>query len=168
MTTHAASGSLITLTATSGTISGTYSFTVDAATPVSVAITPANYVVAVTGTVPTYVATATYTDGSTTSSSALTWTSSDITVATVDGAGATTLLKAGSTTIGTTYLSITASTTLTVNDKTLTSIVVTSSAANVVAGRTVQLTATGHYSDSSTADITNSVTWSSLLLPVPQ
>src|SRR5579863_356276 len=49
------------------------------------------------------------------------------------------------------------------NAATLVTITVTPTAQNVPVGETQQYTATGHYSDLSTADITDSVTWSSSL-----
>jgi uncharacterized protein YjdB len=53
--------------------------------------------------------------------------------------------------------------TLSVSGGTLTSIVITPSPATVNIGGTTQLTATGHYSDASTANITTQVVWSSSL-----
>jgi hypothetical protein len=51
--------------------------------------------------------------------------------------------------------------TLTVTNATLTSIVITPVDPTAVKGTDVQFTATGHYSDGTTADLTKLVTWSS-------
>src|SRR5437879_12177841 len=45
--------------------------------------------------------------------------------------------------------------------KTLVSIAVTSASSTIAVGTTQQFTATGHYSDNSTQNLTNSVTWNS-------
>ena len=50
---------------------------------------------------------------------------------------------------------------LTVTSATLQSIAVTPANPSIAAGTTQQFTATGTYSDASTADLTGSVTWSS-------
>ncbi len=70
----------------------------------------------------------------------------------------------GSTTVTATLGGVTSpSVTLTVTPATLTSITVTPAPFSVVVGETVQLTAIGHYSNGSTAIITDTATWTSLM-----
>jgi uncharacterized protein YjdB len=101
-------------------------------------------------------------------SSQVAWSSSDPTVATIDGNG---LAKAIST--GTTKIQATSSipptfasgsegsTTLTVSSATLSSLSLSPSNPNLPAGFTQQFTAMGIYSDGTSSDLTGQVTWSS-------
>lgn len=95
------------------------------------------------------------------------WDSSNPAVATIDGAGKITWVGAGSTTITVTSSpaqgSLTASTTLTIaaDSVTLNSIAVTPASVSLAKGQTKQMKAVGSYSDGSTADLTESATWSS-------
>src|SRR5208337_1168110 len=101
-----------TIQATSGSISGSTSLTVTAATVVSIAVTPANPSIAA-GQQQPFTATGTYTDGSHQNlTSTATWTSSAPSVATISG-GLATALTAGNTTIQATSGSISGSTGLT-------------------------------------------------------
>ena len=94
---------------------------------------------------------------------AVTWSSSDPGVATIDPH--TGLVTAGNLT-GTTTISalsgaLRASVQLTVSNATLSSISVTPSNPTVPLGRLVQFTATGNYSDSTHHNLTDAVAWSS-------
>src|SRR5271166_3384218 len=150
-----------TISATSGSIVGSTTLTVTAATLVSIAVTPVNPSVAAGGT-QQFTATGTYSDSSTQNLTAsVTWASSSTATATISGAGLASALKVGSTTISATSGSIVGSTTLTVTAATLVSIAVTPVNPSVAAGGTQQFTATGTYSDSSTQNLTASVTWAS-------
>jgi hypothetical protein len=131
------------------------------ATLVSIAVTPANQSVAA-GTQQQFTATGTFSDNSTQNlTNSVTWASSDTTIATVSAAGlATTLQKAGTTSISAQQGNIIGKTNLTVTTTaTLVSIAVTPPNQSVVAGTPVQFTATGTFSDNSTQNLTNSVTW---------
>ncbi|HEX4485725.1 MAG TPA: Ig-like domain-containing protein [Terriglobales bacterium] len=149
-------GGTTAITATSGTAVGSTNLTVRALT--SIAITPANVTIAQAAT-QQYVATGTYSDGSTAALTTVTWASGTTSIATISGsglargvAGGTAVIRATSGTIvGTTNLSV----------KALTSIAVTPANATLAAGLTLQYTATGTYSDATTANITATVTWSS-------
>jgi len=117
------------------------------------------------GTTQQFTATGTYSDGSTQNlTSQLTWESANPGVATINSAGLATGVAAGTTEI-TAYLNPVSSSpiTLTVGSApTLTSIAVTpSGSVKLAAGSTQQFAATGTYSDGSTADLTNEVTWES-------
>lgn len=155
----------VTVTATSGGISGTASLTVTPATLVSLAVTPMNANVALGGS-QQFTATGTYTDGSTKNiTTNVTWTSSAATVAVISNnigsQGMATSAGAGSTTISAAMGGVSASTTLTVGSPQLVSVSVTPVNPSISRGATVQFTATGNYSDGSTANITSSVAWSS-------
>jgi uncharacterized protein YjdB len=90
-----------------------------------------------------------------------TWISSDPTIATVTGAGIATPVKAGKVTVTASYLGIAGTATLTVSSATLSSITIAPNPVSVVLGGSVQLAATGLFSDSSTVDLTNVATWTS-------
>lgn len=137
-----------------------------AVTLVSVAISPQNPAIALGG-VQQFTATGTYSDGSSHDiTSAVTWASSLGTVASISNTAGTnglaTSLAVGSTTISATLGTTTSSTTLTVGPTaTLISITVSPSIISLDQGLTQQFTATGNYSDGSTQNLTNSVTWTS-------
>lgn len=131
---------------------------------VSITVLPANKTIP-PGTTQQYQAIANYSDGTTqdvTASSA--WISTDPTVATItpgpNGGLATAGFLGGTTEIQATFGGKTGSTCLTV--PTLISIEVTPPNASILVNKTLQFTATGHYSDGSTAPLTNLVTWNSL------
>jgi hypothetical protein len=98
--------------------------------------------------------------GSKNLTSTATWTSSDITVATISSGGLVTAKAQGTTTITATSGKVTGSATLTVT-ATLVSIAVSPAAPAIAPGTTQAFKATGTYSDNSTQDITGTVTWSS-------
>ncbi len=72
----------------------------------------------------------------------------------------------GATTITATDGLILGTAVLTVTSATLSSITVSPNPASIAAGETQQFTATGHYSNQTTADLTSSVSWSSSLTSV--
>ena len=142
-----------------------YQYTSGGATLQSISVTPANSSVA-TGSKVQYTATGHYSDGSTQNlTTAVNWASTSTSVATISNSSGTqgqaTGVAAGTTTISATSGSITGSTPLTVVSKTLQSISISPSNATLGIGAKLQYTATGHYSDSSTQNLTTSVTWSS-------
>lgn len=113
-----------------------------------------------------FAATAVFTDSSTQDiTTAATWTSSDTSIATISNAagsnGRAQTLAAGNTTITAQYSGQSGSTTLTVTDATLVSIAVTPDSPSVASGFAQQFRATGTYSDMSTQDLTATVTWAS-------
>ncbi len=154
-----------TVTANSGSLSGSTTLTVTPATLVSLAVTPTNPSIAL-GSTQQFVATGTFSNGTTQNlTTSVNWTSSNTGVASVSNAagsqGLTTSVSAGSVTIQAATGSITASTSLTVTAATLVSIAVTPANPSIVNGTTRQFTATGTYSNGSTQNVTTSVTWSS-------
>ena len=91
------------------------------------------------------------------------WFSSNANVATISNTGLATAVGAGTVSITAVSGPFHATTQLTVMPATLTltSVAVTSANASIPKGRTQQFTAIGTYSDNSTANITNSVLWTS-------
>jgi hypothetical protein len=99
-----------------------------------------------------YTATGTYTDGSTADiSTSVTWASSIPSIATISGTGLATAIDSGITSISATLGAVSGSTSLTV----------TTAYTSIVEGTTQQFIATGTYTDSLTANMTTTVTWSS-------
>jgi uncharacterized protein YjdB len=159
-----------TLTAAFGGQTGMRVFTVSNATILSMALSPTTPSIA-DGATQQFTPTATFSD-STTQNMILqaTWASGTAAVATVSNAvgskGLATAVDAGMSTINATWNGISGATVLTVTPKTLDSITVTPSVDTIIAGTTRRLTATGNYSDASTADLTATVTWSTSNAPV--
>ena len=150
-----------TITATSGSVSGNTKLTVTAPTLTSIAVTPANPSIT-KGATEQFTATGTYSDSSTANiTSQVTWASGTTADATITSGGLATGVAAGSSTITATLGSVSGNTKLTVTAPTLTSIAVTPANPSITKGATEQFTATGTYSDSSTANITSQVTWAS-------
>ena len=164
LATSVAAGSTI-ITATVGSVSGTKSLTVTAATLASIAVTTADPTIA-KGRTSQFTATGTFSDNSTQDiTSAVTWSSSPGSVATISNAtgsnGLATSVAAGSATVKATAGTLSGTKSLTVTAATLASIAVTTTNANIAKGLTSQFTATGTFSDNSTQDITSAATWSS-------
>jgi len=128
----------------------------------SIAVTPENPSVIGVAT-QQFTATGTYSDNSTKDiTTSVTWSSSNTTVATIGAStGLATSAAAGTTTIKATSGSVSGSTTLTVTAPTLNSIDVSPATQSINLGGMQQFTATGSYADSTTKNITASVTWSS-------
>ncbi|MHC4780689.1 MAG: Ig-like domain-containing protein, partial [Planctomycetota bacterium] len=152
---------LITATSTDRPeIFATASMTVVAAVPVSLFVTPDPASVDAGSTVG-FTAAASMSDGSTTTPSVV-WTSSDHNMASIDASGQASGLTAGTVTITATSTidsTLSGSATLTVNAPVLVSLTIQPDPASVMVLQTVTLSATGHYSDNSTAPET--VTWAS-------
>src|SRR5262249_9431063 len=109
-----------------------------------------------------FVATGTFSDGSTKDLSAsVTWTTADGTIASIDAMGNAKGLAQGMTTVtatdGTSTLS--ASTSLTVSNAQLVSIAITPPSPSIPKGTTQAFVATGTYTDGSMKDLTTAVTW---------
>jgi hypothetical protein len=154
-----------TISATSGAISGNTVLTITAATLQSIAVAPVNPSIA-KGTSLQFTATGTYSDGTvqdlTTTAS---WGSSNNGTAGISNAngtkGVATSSNTGTTLITATSGSIVGGTTLTVTAATLTSIQILPTAPTIANGTTQQFTATGHYTDNTTQNLTTQVTWQS-------
>ena len=148
---------------TSGAISGTASATVNAADLVSIAVLPANPVIAET-TTQQFSATGTFTDGSTHNlTTDVMWTSSDTTDAPIGGASglAKGMAPVASATIKATLGTISGTTTLEVTNATIVSMSVSPTGRTIAPGTELAFTATGTFSDSSTQVLTTEATWTS-------
>ncbi|MDH4122143.1 MAG: Ig-like domain-containing protein [Deltaproteobacteria bacterium] len=169
LATGLAVGGPVTITATSAGISGTANLTVTAAVLNTITLTPANTTIA-KGLTQAYTAMGNYSDGTSVNiTNALTWTTSNGVVASVSAAGlATGLAVGGPVTITATdaVSGKTGTATLTVSAATLSTMTVTPANGAIPTGLTQQFTATGTYTDGSTANLTGSVTWSSSLVGV--
>ncbi|MBI3995985.1 MAG: Ig-like domain-containing protein, partial [Nitrospirae bacterium] len=133
------------------------------ATLSSIAVTPINPSIAL-GLPRQFTATGTFSDTTTQDlTNAVTWTSSNLSVATVGATGLAATLSVGTTTITATDSAggVSGSATLAVTAAQLVSIAVTPLNPSIAAGLTQQFTATGSYTDSSTQNLTASVAWSS-------
>lgn len=153
-----------TITATVGGASVTTTLTVPLPPPVtlnSISITPASQTIAA-GTIQEFSATGTYSDNSTQDlTKQVTWSSDNSSVAAIAQDGRATAYAAGSAMITASLGSVSAIVALAVSPATLDSITVTPSSPGVAAGTIQQFNAIGAFSDSTTQDLTASVTWSS-------
>ena len=153
----------VTITAAQDGVSGTAAVTVTAAKLTSITITPPSTSLA-KGTSQQLTATGSFTDQSTQDLTGIvSWTSSDSTIAAVSNAsgdkGLVTGTGAGSTTITARLAGVSGSASVTVTGAVLTSITITPPSLSIARGTTQQLTATGIFSDSTTQDLTTSVSW---------
>ena len=176
-----------TITATSGSVSGSTSLAVTPTTLSSISVTPANPSIPM-GVTKQFAARGIYSDGTSRDiTTQVTWSSSNTSVATVNSSGLATAVAAGTATItatsgsisGSTTLTVTSATlssisvtpanpsmpvevtTLTVTSATLSSISVTPANPSMPVGVSQQFAARGIYSDGTTHDISTQVTWSS-------
>ena len=152
-----------TISCTSGSISGSASLTVTAATLVSIMVIPAKGLVA-RGLTVQFSATGMYTDNSKQNlTKSVTWSSSNTLAVSISNSGGSHGLAMakdlGTATVTATSGSITGSTTLSVTAAKLESIVVTPTKPSIARGTTQQFTAIGIYSDSTTQNLTKSATW---------
>lgn len=115
------------------------------------------------GTSEQFVATGNYGDGSTTIlTNLVTWNSSNSGVVTVSASGLATASNQGTTDISASLNGVGSNVfPLTVTAAALTSIVIIAPSNTLVAGSTLQFSATGTYSNGSTQDITHLVAWNS-------
>ena len=153
------------ISATLGSISGSTTLTVTPATLQSISVTPPAPSIA-KGTTQQFVATGTYSDGSTqTLTTQVTWASSATGVATISNAagsqGLASTLTTGTTAISATLGAISGHATLTVTPATLSSISVTPTTPSRPVPLTLAFEATGIFTDGTTQDLTNAVTWAS-------
>lgn len=145
-----------------GITSPAATLTVTAAVMTSISVTPATVSIA-KGLPVTFTATASYSDGSSGNvSGSVTWSSSNTAVATVSASGIASSLSQGTTTVSASGNGVVSNgATLTITPAALTSISITPNAASIVKRSTLGFTATGTYTDASSANISNQVTWSS-------
>jgi hypothetical protein len=149
-----------TVTATSGTISGSDSLTVTAASLVSIAVSPSNPAI-INGKSKQLTAMATYSDASTQDITAsASWSTPSPSVVNVSSTGLITAQAPGIAPVKATSGSVSGSAMITVSPLTLVSIAIAPPNPSIPKGETQQLVATGSYNDGSTQDITSQVSWS--------
>jgi len=151
-----------TITGTFGGMSASSLLTVSAANLASIVIQPSDGTMA-PGTRKQLVAMGTFNDGSTRDITFLvTWTSSIPSIASVGaGTGIASALSPGVVTVTANLASVMGSTSLTVSNATIVSVLISPTNVTIPTGGSNRFTATGVFSDSSTQDMTASVTWSS-------
>ena len=154
-----------TITATESGITGSTTIAVTAATLTSITIDPALPSIA-KGTTIQLAAIGNFSDGTTQDlTSFLTWTSSGEAIAHVGNAvgtkGLVTGLAVGSAVVTALDGAVRGSTTVSVTAARLTAITVDPAASSIAKGTTVQLTATGDFTDGTTEDLTSQVSWTS-------
>ncbi len=162
-TSHAAGSAIVT--ASVNGVLGFHHLTVTAATLNSIVIDQATPTIAL-GTQQTFTATGHYSDASTQNlTDSVTWQSSDDSIATISNSGQ---WRGKADGVAQGVVTITAyldgqngSTTLTVSPATIVSIVLTGDVTDLINATSTQLQATALFSDSSTQDFTQFVTWSS-------
>ena len=127
----------------------------------SIALTPVEPSIA-KGITQQFTAIGTYSDGiSVDITASSNWSSADTLVATMNTSGAAKGVSIGSSIITADFQAQSATSLLTVTDASLTSIMLTPANPHIPKGNTLQLTATGIYSDGISVDITSSAVWSS-------
>ncbi|HKI98016.1 MAG TPA: Ig-like domain-containing protein, partial [bacterium] len=163
----AAGSTTITATHTATGISGSASLQVTGGGGpdlVMINVAPGTASIAVGGT-QQYTATGIYSDRTTQNlTPQVSWSSSAPSVATVSAGGLATGVAAGSTTITATLSGISGSASLQVTGgepPTLETITLAPTSASIVVGATQQFSATGHYSDGTSAPLTTGLSWSS-------
>ena len=154
------------ISANFGGKAGSATLTVTAASLNAITVTPSVASI-VKGQTGRFTAMGTFSDGSSADLTAsVTWSSSDITVATLNAnglatSGLATGVNAGPALISASLAGKTGSAALTVTAATLRSINVTPASMNLVKGLSGQFTATGIFSDGSSSNLTASAVWAS-------
>ncbi|TCT59269.1 Ig-like domain-containing protein [Vibrio crassostreae] len=153
-------GSTILTATKDGVTSNTVDVNVSAAVITSIQVTPSPVNVA-KGQTQQLTATATFSDMTSSDiSNSVTWVPLHTATATVSSTGLLSAVAAGNTTLTATKDGITSNTVaVSVSPAFITAIQVTPSPVNVAKGQTQQLTATATYSDMTSSDVSNSVTW---------
>ena len=153
----------VTISATSGSVVGNTQLTIVGRALQSIAISPLNATVVV-GTSLQYTATGNYSDGSTEDiTSEVTWiarpTNTDVISITQEGL--ITGLRVGNANIDAALGTVTATTPVTVDELSLISIEVSPADTTLRVNKSQKYTATGHFSDGTTQDISMDVVWES-------
>ena len=150
-----------TVTAALGSVKASNQIVVSPATLVSLSVQSSSATIPL-GSNAQFTATGTYTDGSTADlTNTATWASQPAGIVIVSAAGLGAAKTVGSAIVTATSAGISGSSKLTVSSASLVSIAVHSPGTAVPLGTKAQLGATGTYTDGSTADITNTATWTS-------
>ncbi len=157
----AKAGGTATISATSGSVTGTASIAVTQAGVVALNVVPAALSLPL-GSSSQLQAMATMSDGTTHNmTTTATWSSTQPSVATVNAQGSVTAAGKGSAQVSAAYQGFTGSAAITVGSPALVSIAVNPISSSLPVGKTEQLIATGIYTDGSTQNLTQTATWSS-------
>jgi trimeric autotransporter adhesin len=149
------------ITAAFGGKSGSSLLTVSSVTLKSIAVAPPTAVLAPASTL-SYVATGTFSDGSTAIvTDVVTWSSSASNVASISSFGQVTGQSAGTATITAQQGSVSGTAALVVESSALKSVTVTPATATVAEQTATQFNAVGTFGDGSTQNLTSSVSWTS-------
>jgi uncharacterized protein YjdB len=152
----------LNVVASLNSISGAAAVTVQAATLSSLTINPSAIISLPAGITQQLSVTGAYSDGSSADvTSLVTWSTSQASTAYVDNNAVLHGVSSGLTTINAVLKGVTGTSVVTVDHATLRSIAITPAAPVLALGQTLQLTATGTYSDGSTSNITTQVQWNS-------
>jgi uncharacterized protein YjdB len=144
-----------------GAVFGSANLTVTIAVLETISVTPASASVA-KGLTVQYTATGTYSDGSTANITAtVTWTSSAASVATVNASGLATAVAVGTSSIKATKGAINNSKTITVTPHEVVYITMSPISPAIAIGYNLQFSATAHYTDALTQNVTGSTSWTS-------
>ncbi len=158
---QAFAGGTVTVTATMNSVSGATSVSVSGPTLSSIAITPAVFTIT-PGQAKQLSVLGVYSNGTTQDvTSQVTWVSGTTSAATVSTSGLVTGVSSGTSTITATLGAKQAGAVATVTAAQLTQIIVTPATASIATGQTQNYMANGYFSDGSSTDLTNSVTWTS-------
>ena len=141
-------------------ISGNTNILVTAAILQSISITPNSPSIA-KGLTQQLTATGIYSNGTSQLLNGVTWSSSATAVATVNSTGLASSVSIGSAVISANFSGVSGSTTLTITDIELQSISISPSNKVINTGNSLQFTARGNYTDSTTKDLSGAVSWSS-------
>jgi hypothetical protein len=158
------------ISAALGSVTGSASLTVSNAAVASIMVEPVNPSIAA-GTQQQFSATGVFTDGTSLDvTTQAVWVSSATNIAVVSNAsgseGLAQSITAGSTTITATMNGVSGTSTLTVTSATLQTITIDPVNAAISQGTAQQFSATGNFSDGSSANLTTQVAWSSSNLTV--
>lgn len=154
------------ITATAGSVNTSALLTVTSATLSSIAVTPSTSSIA-SGITQQFTATGIFSDRSQQNlTTSVNWSSSSSTVATVASGGAVSGVGAGAATITATLGSVTGTASLTVTTAVLTAIQISPQSSSAIIGGSQQFSATGLYSNGTSANISASVKWTSSALTV--
>jgi hypothetical protein len=145
--------------ATLSGISGATTLNVSTASLVSIAVSAAHSILPL-GTVGQLTATGIYTDGSKNDlTQSATWTSSSPAVVAISSPGVVSARNIGAANVAASFSNITGKANLSISPAVLTGILVTLANTSIPVGNTVQLKATGTFTDGSTQDLTSSANW---------
>jgi hypothetical protein len=150
-----------TVTASSGSISGSATLTVSAPSLLSLSLSPSSPSIP-KGETLQFTVTGTFSNQSTQNvTGATVWTTSLGTVASIDSEGLATARNVGTATVTVTSGGVSETATLTVTSPALTAMAITPVNSSLGLGTNEQFMATGTFSDGSSQDLTRSVTWAS-------